>query len=102
MIGVFLAIIAYNGDIEGLIFFSAAIFSIFQIIDNIIIQPFIYSTSVKAHPLEIFLVILLAGASAGVTGMLFAIPAYTILRVFARTFFIDLSLVRKLTDSMDS
>ena len=102
MIGIFLAIIAYNGDIEGLIFFSAAIFSIFQIIDNIIIQPFVYSTSVKAHPLEIFLVILLAGASAGVTGMLFAIPAYTILRVFARTFFIDLRLVRKLTDSMDS
>ncbi len=101
VIGVFLAIIAYDGDLEGLLFFSAVIFAVFQIIDNIIIQPYIYSTSVKAHPLEIFLVILLAGSSAGVVGMLLAIPAYTILRVFARAFFMDLRLVRKLTDSID-
>lgn len=70
---------------------------IFQLIDNIILQPYIYSNSVKAHPLEIFLVILIAGSMAGVWGMLLAIPAYTVIRVFAKIFFNKLMLVQKLT-----
>ena len=32
-----------------------------QLIDNFFSQPFIFSTSVKSHPLEIFLVIIIAG-----------------------------------------
>ena len=51
----------------------------------------------KAHPLEIFVVILIAGSVAGIVGMLLAIPAYTVLRVFAKEFFSQVSLVRKLT-----
>lgn len=76
------------------------LFSAFQLVDNIILQPYIYSSSVKAHPLEIFLVILLAGSMAGVMGMLLAIPAYTVLRVFAKTFFQNFSVVQKLTDKI--
>ncbi len=55
-----------------------------QAIDNFVLQPLLYSNRVKAHPLEIFLVILIAGSVAGVLGMLLAIPSYTVLRVFAR------------------
>lgn len=76
------------------------LFSAFQLVDNVILQPYIYSSSVKAHPLEIFIVILLAGSMAGVMGMLLAIPAYTVLRVFAKTFFQDLNVVQKLTDKI--
>jgi len=32
-------------------------------VDNLLFQPLIYSSSVKAHPLEIFLVILIAEIS---------------------------------------
>lgn len=73
---------------------------IFQLIDNIILQPYIYSSSVKAHPLEIFIVILMAGYIAGVLGMLLAIPAYTVLRVFAKEFFANLRVVQKLTENL--
>lgn len=76
------------------------LFLIFQLIDNIILQPYIYSNSVKAHPLEIFLVILIAGSLAGVTGMLLAIPAYTVLRVFAKIFLNKLMVVQKLTNKI--
>lgn len=76
------------------------IFALFQLIDNIIIQPYIYSSSVKAHPLEIFIVILLAGSLAGVVGMLLAIPAYTVIRVFAKEFFNKMRLVQKLTENI--
>ena len=41
-----------------------------QLIDNFIYQPLIYSTSIKAHPLEIFIVLLIAGHIGGVVGML--------------------------------
>ena len=68
--------------------------------DDFILQPTLYSERVKAHPLEIFVVILIAGSVAGIVGMLLAIPAYTVLRVFAKEFFSQVSLVRKLTKQM--
>ena len=58
-----------------------------QLIDNFIYQPVIYSASIKAHPLEIFIVLLMAGHIGGVVGMLVAIPAYTVVRVIALRFF---------------
>ena len=64
------------------------------------IHPTIYSERVNAHPLEVFLVILVAGSAAGIVGMLLAIPAYTVLRVFAKEFFSQFSLVRKLTQQI--
>ena len=55
-------------------------FVVANLMDNIVLQPIIYSQSVKAHPVEIFLVIIMGGSLAGILGMLFAIPVYTILR----------------------
>ncbi|RIH66294.1 AI-2E family transporter [Mariniphaga sediminis] len=71
-----------------------------QIIDNVLFQPLIYSSSVKAHPLEIFLVIMAAGSLAGILGMFLAIPTYTIVRVVAKEFFENMKLVRKLTENL--
>jgi len=72
-----------------------------QIIDNILFQPLIYSSSVKAHPLEIFLVIMAAGSLAGIVGMFLAVPTYTIVRVVAKEFFDNMKLVRKLTETLN-
>lgn len=69
-------------------------------IDDFVLQPTIYSERVKAHPLEVFLVILIAGYMAGVLGMLLAIPSYTVLRVLAKEFFSEFSLVKKLTQNI--
>lgn len=71
-----------------------------KIIDDFIIQPTLYSDRVQAHPLEVFLVILIAGYVGGIWGMLLAIPFYTVLRVFAREFFSEYGLVRRLTGQM--
>jgi predicted PurR-regulated permease PerM len=57
-----------------------------NIIDNVILQPQIYSKSVKAHPVEIFLVIIIGGRIAGVVGMIFAIPSYTVIKVVVHQF----------------
>ena len=69
-------------------------------VDDFILQPMLYSNRVKAHPLEIFLVILIAGSMAGVLGMLLAIPAYNVIRVFAKEFFNHFAIVQKLTDKI--
>lgn len=58
-----------------------AVFGVVQILDNVILQPMIFSKSVKAHPLEIFVVIFAAASLAGIPGMIAAIPVYTIIRV---------------------
>lgn len=76
------------------------VFAIVQLIDNFVFQPLIYSNSVKAHPLEIFLVILMAGNLAGVGGMILAIPTYTIFRVIAREFFDQFKVIQSLTSQM--
>ncbi len=77
------------------------VFIIVQIIDNVLFQPVIYGKSVKAHPLEIFLVILIAGNLAGIVGMILAIPSYTVLRVFAREFFYQFKVVQKITEKIE-
>jgi predicted PurR-regulated permease PerM len=59
----------------------ASVFSIVQVVDNIFLQPLIFSKSVKAHPLEIFIVIFAGASLAGIPGMIIAIPVYTVLRV---------------------
>ncbi len=69
-------------------------------IDDFVLQPTLYSERVKAHPLEVFIVILLSGYVAGIVGMLLAIPSYTVLRVFGKEFFSQYSLVRKLTKEL--
>lgn len=70
-------------------------------LDDFVLQPSLYSNRVKAHPLEIFLVILIAGNLGGVLGMLFAIPGYTVIRVFAKEFFNQFPIVQKLTENLD-
>ena len=67
-----------------------------QLIDNLIYQPLIYSTSIKAHPLEIFIVLLMAGHISGTIGMLVAIPAYTVVRVIAIRFFYRYKIIQRL------
>jgi predicted PurR-regulated permease PerM len=76
------------------------VFALVQVADNILFQPLIYSSSVKAHPLEIFLVILAAGSMAGIIGMILAIPVYTIVRVIAKEFFDNMKIVRKITKNL--
>ena len=73
-----------------------------QLVDNFIYQPLIYSTSIKASPLEIFVVLLIAGHIGGVVGMLIAIPTYTVIRVIASRFFYDYKLVRRLIPDVEN
>ena len=71
-----------------------------QLVDNFISQPYIFSNSVKSHPLEIFLVILTGGILFGITGLILAIPLYTVIKVFLKVFFSDNKLIKKLTKNL--
>lgn len=71
-----------------------------QLIDNFVLQPLIYSSSIQSTPLEIFIVMLMAGHMGGAVGMLAAIPAYTVVRVIAGRFFYDKKIVRRLMPDM--
>jgi predicted PurR-regulated permease PerM len=67
-----------------------------QLVDNFVLQPIIYSTSIQATALEIFIVMLIAGTIGGILGMLVAIPSYTVVRVIAGRFFYDRKAVQRL------
>ena len=102
IVSVFVGIVS---PIEGMgvghtVFIIVGSLLIIKGMDDFILQPALYSARVKAHPLEIFLVILIAGSLAGILGMLLAIPSYTVIRVFAKEFFSQFRLVRKLTEKI--
>ena len=75
-------------------------FAFCRILDNFFLQPYIASKSVKAHPLEIFLVVLVSGHIAGIPGMMLGIPAYTVLRIVCQEFFGNYNFVKTLTRSL--
>lgn len=75
-------------------------FTLVQFIDNNITSPIIFSKSVNSHPLEIFLVVLIAGMLFGITGMIVAVPAFTILKVIAKEFFPDTTWIQLFTKNI--
>ena len=104
--GVFITISAnldldFYSEMLPLLLKVLAVFASMQMLDNFILQPFIFSNSVLAHPLEIFIVILMGAQINGITGMVLAIPAYTVLRVIARVFLSEFEIVRSITKNLD-
>jgi predicted PurR-regulated permease PerM len=71
-----------------------------QLVDNFFSQPFIFSNSVKSHPLEIFLIIIIAGLLFGVVGMIVAVPGYTAIKVICKEFLDDNKIVKSLTEDL--
>jgi len=91
----------FYGEMLPLLIYVFITFVITQAVDVAVFQPTIFGNSVRAHPLEVFLVILIAGKLAGVIGMMLAIPSYTVLRVLAMEFFNQYKLVRGITKSIE-
>jgi Predicted permease len=108
VIGVLLCLVLKYGAGVGLnvpvwafVLIVLAIMLAVQLIDNFVYQPLIYSTSIKATPLEIFIVLLMAGVMGGTVGLLVGIPVYTVVRVIAIRFFSDKKVVRRLIPDID-
>ena len=75
-------------------------YGIAQLIDNFISQPVIFSKSVKSHPLEIFLSIIIFGLLFGILGMVVAVPTYTAIKVILKEFLSDNKIVKSLTKDL--
>lgn len=71
-----------------------------QTIDNNFSQPYIFSNTLKTHPLEIFFVVLVGAQVGGVMGMVLAIPSYMVLRVIASVFLSEFHIVQNLKERM--
>ena len=105
VLGIFLGVASHlhldlGTQLLPMIGYMTLVFIITQVTDNTIFQPLIFGTSVYAHPIEIFIVIMMAGSLAGIVGMILAIPTYTVIRVFAKEFFNNFRVVQKLTEKI--
>jgi predicted PurR-regulated permease PerM len=103
IIGVILASLSVLGlgDYDSLlmtIFTVLGVFAGANMIDNFVLQPQIYSKSVKAHPVEIFLAIIVGGRISGIAGMILAIPTYTVIKVIVRQIVQRMKLIKFLSD----
>lgn len=52
-----------------------------QILDNAVLQPLIFSRSADMHPVAILFIIMIGAETAGILGMLIAIPIATIIKI---------------------
>ena len=87
----------FYDEMLPLLFKVMGVFMVMQLLDNFILQPNIFSKSVKAHPLEIFIVVLMGAKIGGILGMVVAIPIYTVLRVLAKVFLSEFKVVQSIT-----
>lgn len=92
----------FSATFSTLAILIICVFAAIQMIDNFILQPVIFSNSINAHPLEIFLVISVAATLSGISGMIVAVPVYSVLRLLAAEFFPQVKLVRKLTANLQA
>lgn len=109
VIGVLLCIVLKYGAGVGLALpiwaFALIVLAIMlgtQLVDNFVYQPLIYSSSIKSTPLEIFIVLLMAGRIGGTWGLLIGIPTYTVARVIAARFFYKHKAVRRLMPDIEA
>jgi len=57
------------------------VFVLVQVIDNNLISPLVVSKSVNMHPITVVIAVVIGGNIGGVFGMLFAVPAWGIIKV---------------------
>lgn len=76
-------------------------FGFTQLIDNVLLYPYITSASVRAHPLEIFLVVLVAAQLGGPVGMIIGVPLYTVVRAVVGMFFSEFQIVQHWTGRVE-
>ena len=101
---VLMIILAATNNLDAFIFYEFLMnsiwllsgFTIIQLIDNFLLQPYIFSSSIKSHPLEVFVVIIFSGLLFGIFGLIIAIPLYTTLKVIYNSFFDTKKLLQEL------
>jgi predicted PurR-regulated permease PerM len=88
-------------EMTGIFLGSLVVFVVAQLVDNFFTQPVIFANRVHAHPLEIFIVISIAGNLAGAAGMVLAIPAYTLFRIVGQELFSGFKVIDELTKNLE-
>ena len=63
------------------VFLIIGVFAIVQLIDNLIMSPYIMGSSVGLHPMLVIILVLLGASVSGILGMLFVVPIAAILKV---------------------
>lgn len=103
-IGIFLGLsvnlhMDFGSQMIPLILSIAGAFIVVNTIDVGVLQPLIYSKSVKSHPLEIFIVFMVAGMVGGIFGMIIAIPTYSVIRIFVKQFIEKSKIIQQFNSS---
>ena len=93
--------LSFYNETLPLLYKVLTVFVIIKLLDDFIIQPYIFSKRVQAHPLEIFIVIMIGARIGGILGLIVAIPFYTIFRVVAKVFLSEFKVIRLITEDLE-
>ena len=78
---ILLAILSSPANLGTVLIWIVVVFVLVQVIDNNLISPLVVSKSVNMHPITVVIAVVIGGNIGGVIGMLFAVPAWGIIKV---------------------
>jgi len=83
ILGYFLSVIVSIIETGNFSLVAACMLAIFivQLLDNLVFQPMLFSRSADMHPVAILFIILVGAETAGILGMLIAIPLATVIKI---------------------
>jgi putative permease len=82
---VLIALVAYGDGVTILL--VSVVYVGAQLIDNMIVIPFIVAKIVNLHPIIVVVVILIGAQSAGILGMIISIPVACIIKLTAEALY---------------
>ena len=88
-------------DFMSLGLYTCVVFGITQVLDNFVFQPIIFGKSINAHPLEIFIVIMIGASLGGITGMIIAVPTFSFVRIVAHEFLGEFKWIQTMTRNVE-
>ena len=97
VVGTFAAFIVAAMTAQPPIFFFYIIlvFLVVNFIDNIFVQPIVFSRAANLHPLIVIILVLLGSKLGGLAGMFLAVPLASLFQVILKMFFTEIRRPRK-------
>lgn len=78
-----------TGTIKSVVYIIV-LFAVVQFIDNMLVQPIIYSQSIDLHPLIVLFAVIVGGTFGGLWGLVLAVPIAGVIKVISHQVYKEL------------
>lgn len=86
---------AMTGQPSIIFIYIILVFLVVNFIDNVFVQPIVFSRAANLHPLIVLILVLIGSKFGGVVGMFLAVPLASLLQIILKMFFTEINRPRR-------